>query len=45
MVAVLALQIEMVQMRRVSILHQELARAHDSEARPDLIAELGLDLV
>src|SRR5688572_15260450 len=29
----------------VGVLHRELARAHDAEARPDLVAELGLDLV
>jgi hypothetical protein len=32
-------------MEAVGVLHQELARAHDAEARPDLVAELGLDLV
>ena len=30
---------------RVGVLHRELARAHHAEARPDLVAELGLDLV
>src|SRR6266566_382048 len=32
-------------MKRVAVLHRELAPAHDAEARPDLVAELGLDLV
>ena len=29
----------------VGVLHQELLRAHEAEARPDLVAELPLDLV
>jgi len=29
----------------IGVFHQEFARAHDPEARPDLVAELGLDLV
>ena len=29
----------------VGVLHEELAAAHEAEARPDLVAELGLDLV
>jgi hypothetical protein len=29
----------------VGVLHQELARAHHAEARADLVAELGVDLV
>ncbi len=29
----------------VGVLHDELAAAHQAEARPDLVAELGLDLV
>ena len=29
----------------VGVLHQEFARSHDAEARPDLVAELGLDLI
>ena len=33
------------QMEGIGILHQELARAHDAEARADFIAEFGLDLV
>src|SRR5690606_27966715 len=32
-------------MEGVGVLHQELARAHHAEARADLVAELGLDLV
>ena len=34
-----------VQVEGVGVLHQELARPHDPEARADLVAELGLDLV
>ena len=34
-----------VEVERVRVLHRELARAHHAEARPDLVAELGLDLV
>ncbi len=44
-VAVFAREIVCVEVERVGILHQELARAHDAEARADLVAELGLDLV
>jgi len=32
-------------MEGIAVLHQELAAAHDAEARTDLVAELGLDLV
>ena len=32
-------------MEAVGVLHHELARAHHAEARADLVAELGLDLV
>ena len=32
-------------MEGVGVLHDEFARAHHAEARPDLVAELGLDLV
>jgi hypothetical protein len=32
-------------MEGVGVLHEELARPHDPEARPDLVAELGLDLI
>src|SRR6266699_4119887 len=32
-------------MKRVAVLHRELAPAHDAEARPDLGAERGLELV
>ena len=35
----------LVRVERIGILHQELARAHHAKARPDLVAELGLDLV
>ena len=35
----------LVQMKRVGIFHQKLARAHDTEAWAHLIAELGLDLI
>ena len=44
-VPVFALQIRERGMERVAVLHQELAAAHDAEARADLVAELGLDLV
>ncbi len=30
-----------VDVERIRILHQELARAHHTEARADLVAELG----
>ncbi len=32
-------------MERVGVLHQEFARTHHAEARADLIAEFGLDLI
>ena len=32
-------------MKGVGVLHDEFARAHHAEARPHLVAELGLDLV
>ena len=35
----------LVGMEAVGVLHDEFARAHDAEARADLVAELGLDLV
>ena len=35
----------LVGMEAVGVLHHELARAHHAEARADLVAELGLDLV
>ena len=44
-VAVLALEVGVVGVEGVSVLHDEFARAHDAEARPALVAELGLDLV
>ena len=34
-----------VEVEGVGVLHRELARPHHAEARPDLVAELGLDLV
>ena len=34
-----------VEMKRVAVLHQELARAHHAEAGPDLVAELQVDLI
>jgi len=34
-----------VQVEGVGVLHQEFAGPHDTEARADLVAELGLDLV
>ena len=44
-VAVFALQVRVVRVEGIGVLHHEFARAHDAEARPDLVAELGLDLV
>ena len=35
----------LVQMKGIGVLHQKLARAHDAEPGPDLVAKLGLDLV
>src|SRR5580658_2384963 len=35
----------LVEVEGVGVLHDEFARAHDAEARPHLVAELGLDLV
>ena len=35
----------MVEVERIGVLHQELARAHHAEARPHLVAELPLDVV
>ena len=34
-----------VGVERIRVLHHEFARAHHAEARPDLVAELGLDLI
>src|SRR5690606_18254642 len=42
---VLAIQIGIVEVERIGVLHQELARAHNPETGPDLVAELGLDLI
>jgi len=44
-VAVFALQILEGAVEGVTVLHQELATAHDAEARADFVAELALDLV
>ena len=35
----------LVEVEAVGVLHQELAPAHHSEARPNLVAELPLDVV
>ena len=35
----------LIEIERIGVLHQKLARAHDAEARPDLVAELPLDVV
>ncbi len=35
----------LIDVKGVGVLHDELARAHDAKARPDLVAELRLDLV
>ena len=35
----------LVEIEGIGVLHQELARAHDAEARPDLVAELPLDVI
>ena len=42
---VLAVGVLVVDVERVAVLHDELAAAHQSEARTDLVAELRLDLV
>ena len=42
---VFMVQAGIVHMERVGVLHDELTRAHQAEARPDLVAELGLDLI
>src|SRR5882672_8840991 len=44
-VPVFALQIGIVRVEGVAVLHGEFAPAHDTEARPDLVSELGLYLV
>ena len=44
-VLVLALGVGLVDVERVGVLHDELAPAHEAGARPQLVAELGLDLV
>ena len=44
-VAVLALAVLQVGVERVGVLHDELPPAHEAEARPDLVPELGLNLV
>ena len=38
-------ELRLIGMEAVPVLHQELARAHDAEARADLISEFGLNLV
>ena len=43
--AVFALQIFEAGVKRVAVLHEEFTAAHDAEARADLVAEFGLDLV
>ena len=35
----------LIEVERIGVLHQELARAHHAEARPHLVAELPLDVV
>ncbi len=35
----------LVEVERIGVLHQELARAHGAEARPHLVAELPLDVI
>src|SRR5581483_8957455 len=44
-VPVLALAVRAIGVEGVAVLHQELAPAHEAEARADLVPELGLDLV
>ncbi len=34
-----------IAIERIGVLHRELAPAHDAEARPPLVAELGLDVI
>src|SRR6185369_4244720 len=42
---VLAHAVVVVDVKRVGVLHQELAPAHEAEARPDLVPELDLHLI
>ena len=44
-VAVFALEVGEVRVKRVAIFHHELAPAHDAESGTALIPEFGLDLV
>src|SRR3954462_6719821 len=44
-IAVFALEVGVVGVERIAVLHDEFPPAHDAEAGPALIAELGLDLV
>src|SRR2546428_494091 len=44
-VPVLAPRVLDVHVERVRVLHEELAPAHEAEARPDLVPELHLDLI
>ena len=43
--AVALREARLIHVKRVGVLHDELARAHHAEARADLVAELGLDLI
>ena len=42
---VLAIRVGIVHVERVAVLHDELTAAHQAEARPNLVAELRLDLI
>ncbi len=44
-VVVFARHVLVGEVERIRVLHQELARTHHAEARADLIAEFGLDLI
>ena len=44
-VAVFALEVGEIGVKRIAVLHDEFAPAHDAEAGPALIAEFALDLV
>src|SRR3954469_11460212 len=44
-IAVFALEVGVVGVERIAVLHDEFPPAHDAEAGPALVAELGLDLV
>ncbi len=44
-IPIFALEVGVAPVKRIAVLHHELAPAHDTEARPALVAEFGLDLI